>query len=127
MNDVQLDTEELDKIAKGLKKNRRKILEAFAFEVEREAKINAPVLTGTLRTSIHTVTEGGSTATSKEGQEDLPAPRGDIVAVVGSGVEYAAFVELGTSNMAAQPYLGPAVEHKAQKLNSGDMWKELFE
>lgn len=37
--------------------------------------------------------------------------------VVGSDVEYAAYVEFGTSKMAAQPYLRPALEEARRGLD----------
>lgn len=127
---LRLDTEMLDKIAGNLNLNRDRIIEAIAFEIEREAKQLVPVDTGTLRSSIHTVTKSGLSTqirTNVPGTtiEDLPAPRGKVVAVVGSGVEYAAFVELGTHRMASRPYLGPAVEHQVNRLNSGQLWEDL--
>ena len=63
-----------------------------AMEVERNAKINCPVDTGILRGSI-----------SAEEKDPL-------FFEVGTNVEYAAYVEFGTSRMAAQPYLEPAAE-----------------
>ena len=66
----------------------RKKLTLSALVVERRAKMNCPVDTGALRRSItHELSPDGKTA------------------VVGSNMEYAAFVELGTSKMAARPYL----------------------
>jgi len=38
----------------------------------------------------------------------------DVVYVVGTDVEYAAFVEFGTSKMKAQPYLRPAARQVAR-------------
>ena len=38
--------------------------------------------------------------------------------VVGTSVEYSVYVEFGTSRMAAQPYLRPAVEHAKRNMNS---------
>lgn len=63
-----------------------------AMMVEREAKINVPVDTGRLRGSIGA-------------EEQTP-----LLFEVGTNVEYAAFVEFGTSKAAAQPYLEPAIE-----------------
>ena len=59
--------------------------------VESEAQENAPVDTGTLRGSITHEVEGR-------------------FAVIGTPVEYATHVELGTSRSRAQPYLRPAIE-----------------
>lgn len=42
-------------------------------------------------------------------KEALGGPQNeDVVYIVGTNVEYAAYVELGTSTTEAQPYLGPA-------------------
>lgn len=66
-----------------------------AKKVTTVAKRMCPVDTGRLRSSI--VDEMGSDG---EG----------LVARIGSDVEYAAYVELGTSRMGAQPYLRPALD-----------------
>lgn len=64
--------------------------EAAAIAVESEAKKLAPVDTGRLRASI--------TNSSDE-----------TGAVIGTNLEYAPFVELGTSKQAPQPFLVPAL------------------
>ena len=71
-------------------------LETCGLVAEGYAKKLAPVDTGNLRNSItHTV------------DEDEPA------AYIGSNVEYASYVCLGTIHMKAQPFLKPAVnDHK---------------
>ena len=71
-------------------------LETCGLVAEGYAKKLAPVDTGNLRNSItHTV------------DEDEPA------AYIGSNVEYAPYVCLGTIHMKAQPFLKPAVnDHK---------------
>ena len=73
-------------------------LETCGLVAEGYAKKLAPVDTGNLRNSItHTV------------DEDEPA------AYIGSNVEYASYVCLGTIHMNAQPFLKPAVaDHKEQ-------------
>ena len=63
--------------------------------VEGDAKMVVPVDTGSLRRSIHT--EDSSNATS-------------ATATVGSSLEYAPYIELGTSKMSAQPFLQPSLE-----------------
>lgn len=62
-------------------------------DVEARAKAKAPVRTGTLRRSIHSVFENG-------GQRGL----------VGPSVLYGKFVEFGTRRMGARPYMRPAAE-----------------
>ena len=136
---IRLDTAELDRIVAHLDSNKEEILERFANEVEWKAKQLAPVAKsakgitgGTLMNSIHTKTKHGG---SKPGPvlrphvtvEELPEPGGNVVAIVGSGVDYAAYQELGTYKMAAHPYLGPAVEAQAKVLNDGSYWRKLIE
>jgi HK97 gp10 family phage protein len=125
---LRLDTKEVDRIIKTLDSNFEDVLEGIAFEIERNAKQLAPVDTGTLRASIHTRTKKSSNykqPSNPKGAtiEDLPGPDGKVIAIVGSGVEYAAYVELGTSRMAAQPYLGPAAEGVVSKVNDGTFRK----
>lgn len=46
------------------------------------------------------------------------AEQGEARYIVGSDVEYAIYVEFGTSRNQAQPYLRPAVERAVRKLDS---------
>jgi HK97 gp10 family phage protein len=62
------------------------------------AQSMAPVDTGTLRASIH-VNDVQSSATEVTAK----------VSTGGEASEYAEYQETGTSKMAAQPYMGPAV------------------
>lgn len=66
-------------------------LQQAALLVERTAKELCPVRTGTLRRSINRQVKKHE-------------------ARVGSNVEYAPFVEMGTSKMGARSYLRPALE-----------------
>lgn len=66
------------------------VLEEWGLIGEKYAKIKCPVDTGNLRNSI----------THARDAEN---------AYIGTNVEYAPYVELGTSRMRAQPYLKPAV------------------
>lgn len=86
-----------DRIAASLPKVASQIVRKTAFEIETVAKGRVAVDTGTLKASITTHVDG-------------PAH-----AVVGTGVEYATFVEYGTRHMAAQPYLIPAAEQARPK------------
>jgi HK97 gp10 family phage protein len=73
-------------------------LESIGLTAEAYAKLNCPVDTGRLRNSItHTVDESGQ------------------VVYIGTNVEYAAYVELGTVNTKAQPYIKPAVSDHADE------------
>ena len=136
MQTIKLDTRQLDKIAASLNTNRDKVLKAFAFQIEGKAKELAPVDTGAMRASIYTVTkdsDGYESARAASQAQNAnvatgkhPTPSGKVIANVGPCVEYAGFVELGTSRMSARPYLVPAVEQMARKLNDESMWREMF-
>lgn len=71
-------------------------LNACGKEAEGYAKMLCPVASGTLHNSItHTMD--------------------DSTAYIGTNVEYAAYVEMGTSKSRAKPYLQPAVQdHKEE-------------
>lgn len=77
---------------------------AIGMTAETHAKEYCPVDTGRLRNSITHETDMSEQA-----------------AIIGSNVEYAAYVELGTSRMRARPYLRPACE------NYTDEYKSLVE
>lgn len=74
-------------------------LEKIGLMAERNAKIACPVDTGRLRNSIsHTHDKN--------------------TAYVGTNVEYAPYVEMGTTNTKAQPYLKPAIADHIQEYKS---------
>jgi HK97 gp10 family phage protein len=68
----------------------KQVLDPILTSIRQDARRLVPILTGRLRGSIRQEREG-------------------LTGRVGSDVEYAGFVELGTSRMAAQPYLAPAL------------------
>lgn len=71
-------------------------LEAIGLQAEGYAKVLCPVDTGRLRNSI-----------SHDTRENT--------AYIGTNVEYAAYVEIGTSRTAERPYLKPAaMNHSAE-------------
>ena len=72
-----------------------KELVKIALKVEAGAKRRCPVDTGRLRSSI---------------THELRVDAEGLHAVVGTDVEYAAYVEFGTSRMHAQPFLRPALD-----------------
>ena len=94
---VSVDTSKLDAIIAKLPGNRDKIIKAAAFHILGEARKRAPVATGALRDNSE-VTDG-------DGHKNIEFHQ-----------EYAAYVELGTHKMAAQPFLTPAVEAEAKLL-----------
>lgn len=86
---VKTDTRKLEAILRNLDKNVSAAAEQIASDIVTIAKENAPVASGELRDSIHV---------EKDGAE---------LSVV-ADADHAVFIELGTSKMAAQPFLGPA-------------------
>ena len=70
-----------------------------ARDIEADAKALAPVDTGMLRNSI------GS---------DI----GDLEAVVGPTVNYAPYLEDGTSRMAPRPFMGPATDRREETFHA---------
>lgn len=134
---LRIDTKQLDKIVKNLDTSTEKVIRAVALEIESGAKQAAPVDTGALRSSIYTVTkkeDGYEKARSvvdginaRVATAAHPKPSGKVIAHVGPCVEYAAYVELGTSKMSARPYLMPAVEREVTRINDGSKWREMFE
>lgn len=84
------------------KKAKKRCLVKIGLVAERYAKKIAPVQTGRLRGSItHT--------------------HDDESAYIGTNVEYAPYVELGTSRRTAKPYLKPAVQ------NNKDVFKKIID
>ena len=80
-------------VLSSLEKAKKRGLEAIGLAAEGHAKKAAPVDTGRLRNSISHATD-------------------DEAAYIGTNVEYAPYVELGTSKMTPRPFLKPAAtEH----------------
>lgn len=127
---VTVNTVRLNNIIRNVDGNVADVIATIAFAVERQAKINAPVDTGALRSSIYTkLKHGGHQPDQRDGvvYVDIPEPKNELEAIVGPTTEYALWVELGTGRMAAQPYLLPAVEQVSADLDRfhGDMGRAL--
>ncbi len=132
----KLDTKELDRIAKALNTNRDAIVRRAAFEVEREAKQNAPYETTALKNSIYTVTgdyngyQGAANGAQAKNPgvrtEAFPTPQKGA-AHVGACVEYAEYVEYpgAVRKGGERPYLTPAFESVSNKYNDGKAWEDL--
>jgi HK97 gp10 family phage protein len=86
-------------VLEALKQTKKNTLDKIGAVVEAEAKLRTTVDTGTLRRSISFVTDESNNKVS-----------------IGSNVEYASYVELGTSRQTEQPFLTPAVEENIDKL-----------
>jgi HK97 gp10 family phage protein len=117
--------------------NKEKVGRMLGFELQAEAQKRAPRDTSAMSNSIYTVTkkyDGYSSASGAAKQmnpkaetQAHPKPSGNVLANVGPCVNYAEFVEFGTSKMAAQPFLTPAAEIISQKINDGTYWRKLVE
>jgi HK97 gp10 family phage protein len=90
--DIVIKYDHFDELARKAKGAVRDIVRKAAFDVEANAKNVVPVDTGNLKNSIDVEMES------------------DTTAVIGPHTEYAAYVEFGTMNMPAQPYMTPAAE-----------------
>jgi hypothetical protein len=92
----------LKKFPDSFKKGFYKGMQEAMRIAEKEAKHNAPVLTGTLRRSI---------------QSDVERQAGDIVGNLYSHLIYSGVIELGfpQRNIAAQPYLEPAIKDNLER------------
>lgn len=95
-------TDKSDAVKKEIDDAIERALEKVGLTAEAYAVLNAPVDTGRLRSSITHATDETS-------------------AYIGTNVEYAKYVELGTSKQKPQPYLRPAVnDHMLE-------YKQIFE
>ena len=102
---VTVDVSQLNRLAVGLDHLADDVIEQAeaavkktALDIEATGKAFAPVDTGALRNSIGHDIEG-----------DLRRS-GRIEAEIGPTVEYAPFVEFGTSRTAPQAFMGPALD-----------------
>ena len=117
--EVSIAENNIDVVLDELSKSEEAILEAIGLQAESYAKLKCPVKTGLLRNSItHAI--GGKGAAETQYQDDNGEQSGsyegtapDEKAVfIGTNVEYAAEVEMGTDKVRSRPYIEPAVtEH----------------
>lgn len=118
--ECEVDTTVLNRILRNLEGNTQEAVRATAFSIEAKAKVNAPVDTGALRSSIYVrVGKEPAQMPAVEGDAErveLPEPEGKTIAHVGPSMEYGLWQELGTERMAAHPFLGPAVSSAAEEL-----------
>lgn len=119
-------------IDKGIEKG----LEMVGLKAEGIAKRLAPVDTGLLRNSITHFASGQSfsyTYTDNKDEQSgtyagVKGDERDQCMYIGTNVEYAAYVEKGTSRTPAQPFLQPAAEDhvKTYAKMLGDCIKEAL-
>lgn len=91
---VVFDQQALDRLFNSEDGPIAKDLARRAIQVDRTAKRLCPVDTGRLRSSINW----------KLGRDHV-----GLLAIIGTNVAYAPYVEFGTRFMAAQPFLRPAL------------------
>ncbi len=103
----RLEVNNFDQAIAQIESKIAQALESVGEYAEGQAKVLCPVgqyddgrVGGRLRSSISHKTDG-----KKE-------------VIIGTDVEYATFVEKGTSRQKAQPYLTPAVENNAENIKS---------
>lgn len=104
-NDVDMKiTDNTELLEKATSEAIAKALEAVGITAEAYAKLLCPVDTGRLRNSI---------------SHDVRAD--DNTVYIGTNVEYAPYVEMGTSRTKAQPFLQPAATGHTEE------YKQIFE
>lgn len=111
--EIFFDTTELDRLAVDLDLAAARVgfeaaavVRKSAYEIQQTAKVLAPVDTGALRSSITVDFVGDGRGGSMEAE-------------IGPTVDYGVFQEFGTSKMAPQPYLGPALDRHADGFEQG--------
>lgn len=98
MGDLTVNADNTREFETSMPKTIAAALESIGLVAEGYAKTACPVDTGRLRNSITHVVDSGEQAV-----------------YIGTNVEYAPCVELGTHTQKAQPYLRPAAaDHSAQ-------------
>ncbi len=91
-------------------------IDSAAQEVESRIAGNSPYDTGFLRSSVYRSTPESSdygSASAPPGDSYLlpeEKPPDDMSAVIGVGASYGIYLEYGTRNMPAQPYVTPQTE-----------------
>lgn len=103
-----LDTTVLDKITAQMTPKASMIVLKYGTAMSSDAAIHAPLDTGALRNSILS-------------ESHLEAP---LTYVIQDGVTYGVYQELGTSRMAAHPFILPAIYRWTDRFLSA--FKDLF-
>lgn len=118
--EFSLETDNTELIKQATTEAIVRALEAIGMQVENYAKIELETPKrhgdGTVRPNIDTGRLVNSITHTTENND---------TAVIGTNVEYAAYVELGTSRSSAYPYLKPAVENHASEYS--DIVKEMLQ
>ena len=102
--------DKLSNLDEKLKQALEEALEEIAEKIRDDAKDLAPVDTRSLRKSIRVEKEGELQVSVIAGDSGVINPR------TGREVDYAGFVEFGTSRMRPQPYMQPALEKNKDEI-----------
>lgn len=94
---VSVDTTKINELLATIPGNKDKAVTSAAYYILGEARKSAPYRTGHLRSNSEVEGDGGNS-------------------LIKFNAEYAAYVELGTRKMAAQPFLTPAVNRGEKRL-----------
>jgi len=92
----------------------------LGFKTLRLSKQKAPVDTGRLRASITLADNSGvieNTGPEASPSDGLNSRASNFSVVVGTNVDYAEFIEFGTSSQDAQPFLRPAADQALSETN----------
>jgi HK97 gp10 family phage protein len=89
----------IDKVKKAIEEAEERALLAISEYVRGEASLRCPVDTGNLRGSI-----------------DYKINTSEKETTIGTPVEYAVYVEKGTSRQTEQPFLTPAIEDNKETI-----------
>lgn len=106
MDDLDRLIDRLDRAGDELGDGAHKLVRASTLRTEALGKVNAPVRTGALRGSITSDFGGGPNSNTIRGE-------------TGPTVDYAPYLEHGTSRMAPQPYMNPAADVTEPLLYAG--------
>ena len=102
--------DKLSNLDEKLSRALEEALEEIAEKIRDDAKSFAPVDTGSLRKSIRVEREGELQFSVVAGGGGVINPR------TGREVDYAGYVEFGTSRMSPQPYMQPALEKNRDEI-----------
>lgn len=123
--DFSVTTDNADEVKKASEEAILKALEAIGLQAESYAKLLCPVDTGLLRNSITHAVSGESPSITKytadnakngitkSGEYSGAASSDGLAVYIGTNVEYAAYMEMGTSHSSPHPFIEPAVTNHA--------------
>lgn len=135
MAGIKVDvTDNSDKVRQAMEQQAEKILTMLGIQAEKHAKEliteQGAIDTGLLRNSI-TWAIGGERPNTREYKADRGDGKGQYTTnaetrnepcvYIGTNVEYATFIELGTTRMSPRPYIKPAI------FNYQDEYKKIIE